>query len=209
MARKLPTQWLRAFQKPKADIEHPPAPIENYQHQPYSDHSPVLLEDDLDAEALPEPETEKSSRPVQHRVAKLGHRAASTASSATQVTARRLGKFAKAWRWQLIWLGIFGVFGGTGAIALHWLSSAPPAVDCQQVTAQSLEAEQLYLRSASRSDWKCGSDSCVDQFGQGLDDRTSFVWAISTAAARLVECGVDFGSRSRCSARHQRGCESC
>ncbi|MCY6491499.1 hypothetical protein [Leptolyngbya sp. GGD] len=144
MARKLPTQWLRAFQKPKADIEHPPAPIENYQHQPYSDHSPVLLEDDLDAEALPEPETEKSSRPVQHRVAKLGHRAASTASSATQVTARRLGKFAKAWRWQLIWLGIFGVFGGTGAIALHWLSSAPPAVDCQQVTAQSLEAEQLF-----------------------------------------------------------------
>ncbi|MCU0549795.1 MAG: hypothetical protein MUC48_10660 [Leptolyngbya sp. Prado105] len=152
MARKLPTQWLQAFQKPKDGIEHPPtqtehsqtehSQTEHYQTEHYSDHAPVLLEDDPNPKPAAEPET--PSVPIQHHVAQFGHQVARTASSATQVAAHRMGTLAKVWKWQIIWLGILGMFGGTGAIALYWLSSAPPAVDCKKVTAQSLETEQLF-----------------------------------------------------------------
>lgn len=144
MARKLPSQWLQAFQKPKAEIEHPPTFTDSRSPNPHEDYSPVMLEDDPDSEALPEPESRLRSSPVPRGVAKVGKRTAKTASSVSQVAVRRMGTLAKAWKWQLIWLGILGVFGGTGAIALWWLSSAPPAVDCKTVTLQSLESEQLF-----------------------------------------------------------------
>jgi hypothetical protein len=143
MARKLPSQWLQAFQKPKAEIEHPPVPTDHHRDDSDS-HSPVMLEDDPGSDGLPKPESKPSSSPIQHHVAKLRKGAAKQASSVTQVAAPRLKAFAEAWKWQLIWLGILGVFGATGAIALFWLASAPPAVDCKQVTLQSLESEQLY-----------------------------------------------------------------
>lgn len=135
MARKLPSQWLQAFQKPKADIEHPPTPTDSHSTDNSDGHSPVLLEDDPNSEASPEREPPRQGQPV----AKLGKQ-----TLATRVAVRRVGAFAKAWKWQLIWLGILGIFGGTGAIALLWLSSAPPAVDCKKITLQSLESEQLY-----------------------------------------------------------------
>lgn len=155
MARKLPTQWLLAFQRSKADIEHQPVPTDSPQTEHYSDPSPVLLEDNRQTEpdrVYTEPDlqskissaSEKSSSPIQYRVAQFGKHAARAASSATQVAADRAGKFAKIWKWQLIWLGILGVFGGTGLMALYWLSSAPPAVDCKKITAGSLETEQLF-----------------------------------------------------------------
>ncbi|GAP97008.1 hypothetical protein [Leptolyngbya sp. NIES-2104] len=136
MARKQTPQWLQgfsSFQKPKSEQEHPPTPIDSP-----PDHSTVLLEDDPSSEPPPDP------RPPKRTAAKLGKRVANTASSATRSTAQHLGSFARAWRWQLIWLGILGVFGGTGAIAFLWLSKVPPAVDCQKITPQSIESEQLF-----------------------------------------------------------------
>ncbi|MGG6267002.1 hypothetical protein ACQ4M3_36165 [Leptolyngbya sp. AN03gr2] len=142
MARKLTPQWLQglsSFQKPKSQDEHPPKTIENP-----SDHSTVLLEDEPTIpESIDEP-SDPAPNPTKQTAAKLGKRVTKTASSATRATARRMGSVAQAWKWQLIWLGILGIFGGTGAIAFLWLSKVPPAVDCQQVTAQSIESEQLF-----------------------------------------------------------------
>ncbi|MBW4443158.1 MAG: hypothetical protein KME10_18350 [Plectolyngbya sp. WJT66-NPBG17] len=142
MARKPTPQWLQglqSFQKPKSEEEHPSTPIDRP-----SDHSTVLLEDDPNSEDSTELEPRESlPHPVKHRVAKISKRAAKTATAATTVTAHRMGSLAKAWKWQLIWLSILGVFGGTGAIAFLWISKVPPAVECQKVTVQSLESEQL------------------------------------------------------------------
>lgn len=139
MARKQPPQWLQglsAFQKPKSEQQHPPTSIDLP-----PDHSTVLLEDDPN----PEPEeTDPPPRPAKQTAARLGKRVGSKASSATRSTAQKMGSFARAWKWQLIWLGILGVFGGTGAIAFLWLSAVPPAADCRKVTSQSIESEQLF-----------------------------------------------------------------
>ncbi|MBE9012354.1 hypothetical protein IQ250_19330 [Pseudanabaenaceae cyanobacterium LEGE 13415] len=141
MARKNTPQWLQglsAFQKPKSQDEHPPTT--SIDSPP--EHSTVLLED----EPPPEPPAESSDpapNPVKQKATTLGTRVARTASSATRATAQRMGSVAQAWKWQLIWLGILGIFGATGAIAFWWLSKVPPAVDCRTVTAQSIESEQL------------------------------------------------------------------
>lgn len=139
MARKLTPQWLQglsAFQKPKSQDEHPPTTIDSP-----PDHSTVLLDDDPIPESIAEP---SDPPPSKQTAVKLGNQVARTASSATRATARHLRAVAQAWKWQLIWLGILGIFGGTGAIAFWWLSKVPPAVDCQQITAQSIESEQLF-----------------------------------------------------------------
>ncbi|MBD2081456.1 hypothetical protein [Leptolyngbya sp. FACHB-17] len=136
MARKTTPQWLQglqAFQKPKSTKLHPPTSTDRP-----PENSTALLE----SHPPTQPKRRKSP-PNQRKVAKIGQRATRTASSATRAIARRTAAIASAWKWQLIWLGILGVFGGTGAIAFWWLSKVPPAVDCKQVTAQSLESEQL------------------------------------------------------------------
>ena len=135
MARKTTPPWLQAFQKPKSEAP-PLTPIDLP-----PDHTTTLVEDDPAADST-EP-TEPKSHPAKHQAAKVGKRTAKTASSVTVAT-RRMRSLAKAWRWQLIWLGILGVFGGTGAIAFLWISSVPPAVDCKKITVQSLESEQLF-----------------------------------------------------------------
>ncbi len=139
MARKTTPQWLQAFQKPKSE-EHPPTTAIDSP----PDHSTVLVEDDPAEDSTEPKQDEPAPNPVKHQIAKLGTRTAKTASSVTLVATRRAGALAKAWKWQLIWLGILGVFGGTGAIAFLWISSVPPAVDCQKITVQSLESEQLF-----------------------------------------------------------------
>lgn len=136
MARKPPPHWLQgfsAFQKPKSEQEQSAIDLP-------LDRSTVLLEDDPSPEAPTEP---IDPRPPEPAKIKLGKRVANTASSATRSTVRRMGSLAHAWKWQLIWLGILGVCGGTGAIAFLWLSKVPPAVDCRTVTPQSIESEQL------------------------------------------------------------------
>ncbi|MER3432367.1 MAG: hypothetical protein C4288_02795 [Leptolyngbya sp. ERB_1_1] len=147
MARKPTPSWLQglqAFQKPKLEKEHPPTQIDSP-----PENSTVLLEDNPSSEqpaentAAPQPATPPVSR-VKRKAAKIGKQAAETALPVLQTTARRVGSFATAWKWQLIWLGILGVFGGTGAIAFLWLSKVPPAVDCKKITAVSLESEQLF-----------------------------------------------------------------
>lgn len=139
MARKTPPQWLQglqAFQKPKSAKLHPPTQTDR------PENSTALLENQPPAK--PKRKRKKPpSEPNLRQVAKMGQHVARTASSATRATVRRTGAIAAAWKWQLIWLGILGVFGGTGAIAFWWLSEVPPAVDCKQVTARSLESEQL------------------------------------------------------------------
>ena len=92
---------------------------------------------------LPE-QTESSPNSVKHQVAKIGKQTAKTAASVTSVATRRMGSLAIAWKWQLIWLAILGVFGGTGAIAFLWISRVPPAAECKNISVQSLESEQLF-----------------------------------------------------------------
>lgn len=174
MARKTQSRpWLQVFQKPKSvselenDLKSDSAVLlEENPHAEEVRSSEVLepLEPEADAAELHDPlaepeELEGTSQnrliPVQKTVAaatKITRSTARKLSSATKATAQRMSPFVKAWKWQLIWLGILGVFGGTAGLAFLWLSQVPPAVDCQRVNAWSLESEQLFCaQEAARS----------------------------------------------------------
>jgi hypothetical protein len=60
------------------------------------------------------------------------------------VTHQRVRPFLQAWKWQLIWLSILAIFGGTGMLAFLWLSKVPPAVNCKEISAWSAESERLF-----------------------------------------------------------------
>lgn len=128
MARKTNSRpWLQVFQKPKSQV--PSASTSDNS----SDKTPSVMLDEPTPPEPPEP-------PKPNRAAT----AAQKVSTATRSTVRRVRPHLRAWKWQLIWLSILTVFGGTGAIAFLWLSQVPPAVDCRQISTWSADSERLY-----------------------------------------------------------------
>jgi hypothetical protein len=51
---------------------------------------------------------------------------------------------SRAWRWLWWGLAVCGIFGGTGTIALFWLTALPPATDCQKISGLSPDIDRLY-----------------------------------------------------------------
>ena len=145
MARKTPTSWLQGFQKSKSeDVVPPPDSLQNDQ-----------LEADL--EVIYEDvklTTQPPKRPAANRLDKFQKVAARKISSGTQGTLRTISPIAKAWTWQLIWLGILGAAGGTAIAAFIWLSKVPPAVDCKQISTWSAESERLFCAQQSAGSGK-------------------------------------------------------
>ncbi len=124
MARKTNSRpWLQVFQKPKSQVSSALPPDNSANKTP-----PVLLEDD------PTPQAPPPDAP---------NRVGNAVRKVSEAT-RRVRPILRAWKWQLIWLAIFAVFGGTGAIAFLWLSKVPPAVDCRQISNWSADSERLY-----------------------------------------------------------------
>lgn len=59
---------------------------------------------------------------------------------------------SRAWRWLWWGLAVCGIFGGTGTIALLWLTALPPATDCQKISGLSPDIDRLYCaQQAARS----------------------------------------------------------
>ncbi|MBD2123384.1 hypothetical protein [Trichocoleus sp. FACHB-262] len=50
----------------------------------------------------------------------------------------------RGWSWSLVWLSVVLVCGGTGAMALVWLTMLPPPPNCQQISPLAADAERLY-----------------------------------------------------------------
>ena len=145
MARKTPTSWLQGFQKSKSeDVVPPPDSLQNDQLEADLE---VIYED-------VKPTTQPPKRPVVNRLDKFQKVAARKISSGTQGTLRTISPIAKAWTWQLIWLGILGAAGGTAIAAFIWLSKVPPAVDCKQISTWSAESERLFCAQQSAGSGK-------------------------------------------------------
>lgn len=55
-------------------------------------------------------------------------------------------------RWLIVWFTVLGSFTGITALAFAWLASAPPSVDCKEVTTTSVGVHRLYCaQELSRS----------------------------------------------------------
>ena len=50
----------------------------------------------------------------------------------------------RGWSWSLVWLSVVLVCGGTGAMALVWMTMLPPPPNCQQISPLAADAERLY-----------------------------------------------------------------
>lgn len=145
MARRTNSRpWLQVFQKPKSEIRTDRAPSD----------PPVLLEENPESEHPPHSASTHQQRYQalsQQGLRHLRHTTRALAS-VTQVTRQRVRPLVQAWKWQLIWLSILAIFGGTGMLAFLWLSKVPPAVDCKQISAWSAESERLFCaQEAARS----------------------------------------------------------
>ncbi len=138
MARKPSTpSWLQVFQKSKSEDADPSLPANPSPNDQLEADLEIIHED-------VEPSTQPERRTAADRFAKLQKGAARRISSGTRGTLRTLSPIAKAWKWQLIWLGILGAAGGTAIAAFIWLSKVPPAVDCKQISTWSVESERLF-----------------------------------------------------------------
>ncbi|MBW4542407.1 MAG: hypothetical protein KME43_25220 [Myxacorys chilensis ATA2-1-KO14] len=130
MARKTsPRPWL-PFQKPN-DTEH---------HPDHSAPSSSLMDDD--AETPP--------APPQKRTATVGR----AVSARSKRVLTQLRPWAAEWKWPLICLAILTSIGVTGVGAFIWLSKAPPAVDCKQISDWSVDSERLFCAQESAASGK-------------------------------------------------------
>lgn len=131
MARKTtPRPWL-PFQKPTDIQDHP-------------DHSaprPVLMDD---SEAPPPVKSPQNYTSTVGRVVSVRSRKA----------LKQLRPWAAEWKWQLICLAILMTIGGTGIGAFIWLSKAPPAVDCKNISPWSVDSERLFCAQESAASGK-------------------------------------------------------
>lgn len=131
MARKSSHSWLQGFQKPQSsDLE------QHFQDVPEAQFE--RLADDPEFQTIAEDEIPPMPQKSYTAVA------ARNLSQGTKRTLRGVSLLVKAWRWQLIWLGILAAVGTTGGAAFLWLSQVPPTVDCKEISAWSVDSERLY-----------------------------------------------------------------
>ena len=57
---------------------------------------------------------------------------------------QRVIQLKKLWKWQFVWVGVLGLFAGTGLGAYLWLAGLPPLPDCRSITPLSPDANRLY-----------------------------------------------------------------
>jgi len=57
---------------------------------------------------------------------------------------QRLLRLKDLWKWQFVWIGVMGLFAGTGLGAYLWLAGLPPLPDCRNITPLSPDANRLY-----------------------------------------------------------------